>query len=280
MHPKVILITGCSSGIGKSLSLSLNNIGHKVYATARNVKTLADLAEKSIYTFQLDVSIDDDIDRVVQLIIKTEGRIDILINNAGYGLIGPIVEIPDEEIKHQFNTNLFGPLKLINKIVPVMKSNGNGVIVNIGSISGLATTPFSGAYCATKAALHSISDALRMELFPFGIKVVTVQPGGIKTNFGSAASKTVERIFKSDSIYSKLEKEIKTRADISQLNATSLESFTIKLVDKILQKNPPSIIRMGNRSISLPFLRFFLPTKLYDKIMMNKFGLSKLKLEN
>lgn len=276
MHPKVILITGCSSGIGKSLALKLHNLGHKVYATARNVNTISDLSSKLFIAEKLDVTINADIDRIVKLIYKNEGRIDFLINNAGYGLIGPTVEIPDEEIEIQFSTNLFGPLKLIKKIVPVMKLNGDGVIVNIGSISGVAATPFSGAYCATKAALHSLSDALRMELKPFGIKVVTVQPGGIKTNFGSAAAKIVERIFKTDSIYSKLENEIKARAEISQLNATSLESFTDKLVNKILQKDPPPIIRMGNRSFTLPLMRLILPTKLYDKIMINKFGLSKL----
>jgi NAD(P)-dependent dehydrogenase (short-subunit alcohol dehydrogenase family) len=157
-----------------------------------------------------------------------------------------------------------------------MKMNSDGLIVNIGSISGLATTPFSGAYCASKSALHSLSDALRMEVKPFGIKVVTVQPGGIKTNFGAAAKQTVERIFKADSIYAKLEKEITARAEISQLNATSLESFTDIIVKKILLKNPPPIIRTGSRSFILPIMKLILPTKIYDNIMIKKFGLSKL----
>jgi short-subunit dehydrogenase len=276
MHPKVILITGCSSGIGKSLALKLHNLGHKIYATSRNRDAISELANKLISTEKLDVTNDADIDRIVPLIMDREVRIDILINNAGYGLIGPIAEIPDEEIALQFNTNLFGQLKLIKKIIPIMKMNSDGLIVNIGSISGLATTPFSGAYCASKSALHSLSDALRMEVKPFGIKVVTVQPGGIKTNFGAAAKQTVERIFKADSIYAKLEKEITARAEISQLNATSLESFTDIIVKKILLKNPPPIIRTGNRSFILPIMKLILPTKIYDNIMIKKFGLSKL----
>jgi short-subunit dehydrogenase len=158
-----------------------------------------------------------------------------------------------------------------------MKSRGGGTIVNIGSISGIAPTPFSAAYCASKAAIHAWSDVLRMELKPFGIKVVTIQPGGIVTDFGKNCEKTVRNNLKPGSWYAGIEKFIYSRANTSQEIATPVGVFVKKLIPKIIQQNPPTLIRLGARSFTLPLLKRWLPARLLDKIMMKKYGLDCLE---
>ena len=195
MNKKVVFITGCSTGIGRALSEEFHRCGFRVIATARRLESLSDLREKGISTHALDVNNKDQVKHVIEAVLHQEKTIDVLVNNAGYGLIGPSIEIPENELILQFQTNVFATLFIAQKIAPIMREHGNGLIINIGSVSGIATTPFSGAYCASKAALHALSDALRMELSVFGIKVVTVQPGGIRTQFGESAKATVFRVF-------------------------------------------------------------------------------------
>ena len=150
--------------------------------------------------------------------------------------MGPSIEIPENELILQFQTNVFAALYVTQKIAPVMKEKGNGLILNIGSVSGITTTPFSGVYCATKAALHSLSDALRMELSIFGINVITVQPGGIQSQFGESAKALVTRILKPESWYRSMNDSIKLRADTSQDKATPTDEFAKKLVKSIMVK--------------------------------------------
>ena len=180
---KVVLVTGCSSGIGRELVRQLREQGHGVAATARRPDTLRDLLETGVTTHRLDVTDEDSIHGAVAEVMEAHGRIDILINNAGSGLIGPTAELPMADIRRQFETNVFGALALIQAVVPVMARQGSGRIINMGSVSGITATPWAGPYCASKAALHLFSDALRMELAPFGISVITVQPGGIRSQF-------------------------------------------------------------------------------------------------
>jgi short-subunit dehydrogenase len=273
---KVAFITGCSSGIGEELALQLNHLGWKVVATARRVETLASLGKAGCVVLPLDVTFPDQIESTVKKVIESCGRIDLLINNAGYGLISPTLDIPLEDLQHQFKSNIIGGILLIQKVAPQMKSQGGGTIVNIGSISGIAPTPFSGAYCASKAAIHAWSDVLRMELKPFGIKVVTVQPGGIATNFGKNCTKTVDKLLKPGSWYSPIEKYIYQRANTSQEKATPVKVFVEKVIRKITLPDPPAIIRTGKRSFTLPLMKRCLPEKLLDKMMMNKYGLDIL----
>ncbi|VAX18605.1 hypothetical protein MNBD_IGNAVI01-2844 [hydrothermal vent metagenome] len=276
MQNKVVLITGCSSGIGKALALEFVNSGFKVVATARRKESISVLKEKGCNIEQLDVKNNDDQTRVVDSVLKEFGRIDILVNNAGYGLIAPAIDLTDEKIHQQFMTNVFAPLSLIKKVVPFMKQNGTGIIINIGSISGLVTTPFAGAYCASKAALHSFSDALRMELKPFRIKVMTVQPGAIKSNFGKASMKRASSNFSDNSWYKSLEVSILKRANGSQVVATPAEDFAKKIVSIVKKGNIPSSILIGKKSRSLPLLKKVLPAKMLDSILMKKFGLRSL----
>jgi NAD(P)-dependent dehydrogenase (short-subunit alcohol dehydrogenase family) len=270
---KVAFITGCSTGIGHELALQLIENGWQVVATARRPETLEKLKKARCLVFPLDVTNPEQIKDTVEKAYHACGRIDLLINNAGYGLIAPTIDIPPEELHRQFQTNVSGIILLIQSVAPLMKSKGSGTIVNMGSISGIAPTPFSGAYCASKAAIHAWSDVLRMELKPFGIHVISVQPGGILTNFGKNCEKTVRSSLKPGSWYSGIEKFIYVRANTSQEKATPVEIFVKRLIPKILQKDPPAIIRMGKRSFTLPLMKRFLPGKVLDTMMMKKYGL-------
>jgi NAD(P)-dependent dehydrogenase (short-subunit alcohol dehydrogenase family) len=273
---KVAFITGCSTGIGHELALQLSRKGWQVAATARQPGSLQSLEKAGFKVFALDITHPEQIKDAVEQAIQNHGRIDLLINNAGYGLIAPTMDISPEELQHQFQTNVAGTILLIQQVVPFMKSQGGGTIVNMGSISGIAATPFSGAYCASKAAIHAWSDVLRMELKPFSIRVVTVQPGGIITDFGKNCEKTVRANRKAGSWYSGIEEFVFARANTSQEKATPVEWFVKKLIPEIIQENPPAIIRMGKRSFTLPLMKRIMPGAWLDRIMMKKYGLNKL----
>ncbi len=273
MNKKVVFITGCSTGIGRALCEEFHQCGFRVIATARRLESLKDLQAKGMATHALDVNNKNQITKVIKAVIDQEKRIDILVNNAGYALMGPSIEIPENELILQFQTNVFAALYVTQKIAPVMKEQGNGLILNIGSVSGVTTTPFSGVYCATKAALHSLSDALRMELNIFGINVITVQPGGIQSQFGESAKALVTRMLKPESWYHSMNDSIKLRADTSQDNATPADEFARKLVKAIMVKEPPPIIRIGTMSTIMPLLKKIVPTRTLDKIFKRKFNL-------
>ncbi|MCG8619903.1 MAG: SDR family oxidoreductase [Desulfobacterales bacterium] len=273
-QPKVVLITGCSSGIGKALSIALHDRGCRVVATARRPETLADLKAKGMAVYGLDVTDADQAKQVVETVVKDEGGIDILVNNAGYALIGPAIELPRDELIQQFDTNVVAPMVLASLAAESMKEKGQGMIVNIGSISGITTTPFSGAYCASKAALHALSDALRIELSAFGIHVMTVQPGAIQSDFGNAAGKTIARVLTDKSWYLPMKSAIEARANASQEDATPTETFALALADRILSAQPEAVVRLGKMSALLPMMKKWLPIGVLDRILKKKFGLA------
>ena len=273
---QAVLITGCSSGIGAALCREFHQKGCKVIATARRIESVEEFRGDGFDTEKLDVNNRDDIRRVVGSVLEKYSRIDMLINNAGYAQIGPTVELSDSDLQSQLETNLFGPLALIREIAPSMKANGEGRIVNIGSISGIVSTPFAGAYCASKAAWHALSDALRMELLPFGIKVITVQPGAIESRFGQTALENTMATLKADSWYHAVRESIHARAEASQEDATPARDFAKCLVDTLLKDNPPPVIRLGKKSMFLPTLKALLPVRMLDRLLMKKFGLATI----
>ena len=184
---KVVLVTGASSGMGHEAAILLAKEGHHVYAGARRVGRMADLADHGITAVELDVTKGDDNERVVNQVIEGEGRIDILINNAGFGLYGPVEDVALEDARYQFEVNLFGLAHLTQLVLPHMREQGSGRIVNISSVGGRVFSPFGAWYHATKHALEGWSDCLRLETAPFNIQVVLVEPGLIKTDFGDVA---------------------------------------------------------------------------------------------
>ncbi len=185
---KAVLITGCSSGIGRATALRLAGAGWTVYATARRPETLSELQAAGCRTLALDVTDEQSMQAVVDEIERTEGAVGVLINNAGYSQSGAIETVPLDAVRRQFETNVFGLVRLTQLVLPKMRAQRWGKIVNVGSMGGRLSFPGGGHYHATKHALEAISDALRFELRGFGIDVVLLEPGLITTEFGEAAT--------------------------------------------------------------------------------------------
>jgi len=180
---RAVLITGCSTGIGRATAIQLAAAGFPVYATARRPEAIADLAERGCSILQLDVTDEVSMAKAVALVEGEHGSVGVLVNNAGYGLEGPVEELSLQEMRREFETNLFGPTRLSQLVLPAMRRQGWGKIVNLSSVGGLITIPGGGAYHASKHALEALSDALRFEVQGFGIDVIVVEPGAIKTRW-------------------------------------------------------------------------------------------------
>jgi short-subunit dehydrogenase len=279
-HPaRTALVTGCSTGIGRAVALALHARGLVVYATARKPQSLEDLHSAGLRTAALDVDSESSIQALLQRLEQDGAVVDLLVNNAGFGAMGPLAELPLAQLQRQFQTHVFSLMAVTQALLPPMFDCGSGCIVNIGSVSGVTTTPFSGAYCASKAAVHALSDALRMELAPFGIRVITVQPGGIQSDFGTTATAALNATSHgTSSRFAALSVAIADRASASQNGAMPAERFARQLVDAVLASRPPSILRIGKHSRVLPALAR-LPTRARDALLSRLFGLDRLRLE-
>jgi NADP-dependent 3-hydroxy acid dehydrogenase YdfG len=182
-----VLITGCSSGIGEETARHLVQRGWKVYATARRPKSIADLAEAGCKTLALDVTDEESMSAAVRKVVEDGGPIGALVNNAGYSQSGAVESVPLDSVRRQFETNVFGLIRMCQLVLPGMREAGRGRIVNISSMGGKLVFPGGGIYHATKHAVEAISDAMRFEVSGFGVQVVCIEPGLIKTKFGEAA---------------------------------------------------------------------------------------------
>lgn len=276
---KVILITGCSSGIGAAMARSFAARGHTVYATARRPESLAPLAAAGIETLALDVNDDTSISAVMDTVSEREGRLDMLINNAGFSQVGAVLDLERDDLRRQYETNVISPFMVVRRALPLMRSavagGGGADVVNIGSIVGLFTTPFAGSYCSSKAALHSLTDALRMEMQPFGIRVTTVQPGGVKSSFGDNAEQGLR--LPENSPWMPVKAGILARAQAGQQGATPTEAFVEPVVDKLLRARPPAVIRGGKGSVSLVWMKRLVPLRMFDNMLARRFGLDRLR---
>lgn len=279
MSAKTILITGCSSGIGAALCRELHGRGHRVFATARRPESLQPLADSGIATLPLDVNDEQSIGDALDRVRSEAGALDVLVNNAGFSQVGAVVDLTRDDLRRQYETNVIAPVAMTRAAMDLLRAavarSGRASVVNVGSIVGTFTTPFAGAYCSSKAALHSLSDALRMELQPLGIDVITVQPGGIRSAFGDHAEEAIQ--LPEDSLYKPVEKGIRARAQAGQQGATAAEDFVVQVADGLLRDKPPVIIRGGKNSLRLPLLQKLLPVRSFDAMMQKNFGLNRLK---
>jgi NAD(P)-dependent dehydrogenase (short-subunit alcohol dehydrogenase family) len=191
VHPKTVLITGCSSGIGRASALAFLEEDWRVYATARNPADIQTLGEKGCEIATLDVTDADDVDRVVDRIIDEEGHISCLVNNAGYGQMGPVEDVPTEQVHRQFDVNVYGPHRLLRAVLPHMRAQEDGTVVNVSSAAGRVSFPGGGVYAGSKFALEAMSDALRNEVDEYGIDVVLIEPGPVKTQFADRVEREV-----------------------------------------------------------------------------------------
>ncbi len=267
---RTILITGCSSGIGAALAREFHARGHRVIATGRKLEALAPLAAAGMRSWVLDVTDAASIEGLVRSL--GDEPLDLLINNAGYGQFGAMTDQTVADLRAQFDTNVFAPVALTGALLPSLRRSAQPCVAHVGSISGLVPTPFSGAYAASKAALHAVADAMRMELASFGIRVVTVQPGGIVSNFGNAGSEHIH--MPPASPFQPMSKLILRRAKVSQLQATPTEVFARTVARHLLDPSSGPICRTGKRSLILPLMKRLLPTRWMDRTLRQRFGLA------
>ncbi|MFD8306779.1 oxidoreductase [Streptomyces sp. NPDC059690] len=193
MTAKTALVTGASSGIGEATALKLQSLGYTVYGAARRTDRLQKLADRGIHPLAMDVTDDDSMRAGIEKIVSESGRIDVLVNNAGYGSYGAIEDVPMDEARRQFEVNVFGAMRLAQLALPHMRTQHTGTIVNITSMGGKIYTPLGGWYHGTKFALEALSDCLRLEAKRFGIDVVVIEPGGIATEWGAIAADQLEK---------------------------------------------------------------------------------------
>ncbi|KAJ1271313.1 hypothetical protein BS78_06G119300 [Paspalum vaginatum] len=254
----VVLVTGCSEGgIGNAMARAFAAAGCAVVATARSRGSMRDLeGDPRFLLLELDVRSDESARAAVADALREHGRIDVLVNNAGVHLVAPLVEVPMESFHQVFDTNVYGAMRLIQAIIPHMMERKKGTIVNVGSITALAPGPWAGVYSASKAALHALSDSLRVELRSFGINVMIVAPGGTKSNLGNtSAAKYGQR--NEWKYYKKYEESLRARTDVSQgPGSTPAEELAKKVVALVLKKNPPAFLAYGQFSAILSMLYY------------------------
>ena len=265
---KVVLITGGSSGIGKSIGEFLHSKGYIVYGTSRNPEGISN----SIFPLiALDVRDIQSIQNAVAEVISKSGRIDIVINNAGVGITGPIEEIPTHEIKNNFETNLFGPIEVIKAVLPQMRIQKSGLIINITSIAGYMGLPYRGIYSASKGALELITEALRMEVKDFGIQVTNIAPGDFATNI--AAGRFHAPLLKGSPYETPYGNTLKMMNEHVDSGSNPLEMAIT--VHKIIQDSNPKVhykVGVFMQKFSI-VLKRILPDKVYEKMLMNHYKL-------
>jgi short-subunit dehydrogenase len=265
---KVVLITGASSGIGKSVATFLQDKGYKVYGTSRNPKNIKD------FTFELialDVLKLDTINNAINYIIQKEGRLDVLVNNAGMGITGPVEDTPTEEMRAVFNTNLFGAIDVIKVVLPQMRSQKSGIIINVTSIAGYMGLPFRGLYSASKGALETVTEAVSMEVQNFGIKVVNIAPGDFSTNI--AAGRYHTPVFKNSAYKQKYEENLDLMDAHVDDGMDPVEMA--KSIYKIINTKKPKLhYKVGNfmQKFSI-VLKRILPDRIYERLLMNHYKL-------
>jgi NAD(P)-dependent dehydrogenase (short-subunit alcohol dehydrogenase family) len=274
MTQPIALITGCSSGIGRALADAFQTAGYQVWATARKADDLAELEAAGFTAVPLEVNDAASIEQLAARLNDEVGGLDVLINNAGYGAMGPLLDGGVEALQRQFETNLFSIVGVTRALFPLLRRK-RGLVVNIGSVSGVLVTPFAGAYCASKAAVHALSDALRLELAPFAIGVMEVQPGAIASSFGANASREAESLIGEGSPWWPLREGIRARANASQDHPTPASQFARELLAAVQSSKRPRLLRLGNGSRALPLLATLIPKGLLDAVLKKRFGLNR-----
>jgi NAD(P)-dependent dehydrogenase (short-subunit alcohol dehydrogenase family) len=273
LQKKIALVTGSSSGIGYETALLLARNGFHTCATMRNTeksKSLRKIAEKEklpIRFVQLDVDDDDSVDRAIGEIEKELGKIDVLINNAGYGLVGGFEDLAPDEIRQQFETNLFGVIRVIQRVLPGMRTRRNGIIVNISSGAGIVGFPCMSGYVSTKFALEGLSESIAHELLPFGIKVIIIEPGVIKTDF-VRNSVTSKRALNESSAYFDILGKIRKNLILMQEHATSPADVAKIIFDAINHREPNLRYVVGNDIAMVAEAKKNLPEAEFRKMMI------------
>jgi NAD(P)-dependent dehydrogenase (short-subunit alcohol dehydrogenase family) len=274
---RAVLVTGCSSGIGEATAAKLADAGWTVYATARRPETLAALEAKGCRTLALDVLDEASMRAAVATVEEAEGAVGVLINNAGFSQSGAVESIPDERVRAQFETNVFGPLALIRMVLPGMRRQGWGKIVNISSMGGEFVFPGGGLYHATKYAIEAVSDALRFEVKGFGVDVIVIQPGLIRTGFSGVAAREIDAATTDDSPYAAFNQAV-AEASVDAYEKGPLSKLAggpeavAEVIEKALKASRPKTrYKVTPSAHVLIGLNRVLPDKGWDAVLRSSF---------
>ena len=274
--PQVILLTGASSGIGYDTAIALAKQGHKVYAAARRVERMEPLRQYGITPLRMDVTDEQSMQECVQTILSNEGHIDVLINNAGYGYFGAIENVPMDDARNQLEVNIFGLARLCQLVLPSMRAQHSGRIINTSSVAGKSVLYYGGWYHVSKYAVEAFSDALRMELKPFGIDVVIIEPGAIKTNWGIIAADHLAETSEGTP-YAESGKMMAENLRNMYLSPSLSDPAVVRkaICRAVNSHRPCTRYRIGRLSGAIVFFHWLLPTRLWDA-MMRLMGKRKL----
>jgi NADP-dependent 3-hydroxy acid dehydrogenase YdfG len=273
---KVALVTGASSGIGEATAIELADAGFTVYAAARRVERMTHLAEQGIHAIAMDVTDDSSMLAAVERILAEQGRLDVLVNNAGYGSYGALEDVPMDEARAQMEVNVFGAARLTQLVLPAMRARRSGTIVNVTSMGGKITTPLGSWYHATKFALEAISDCLRLEVAPFGIDVVVIEPGGVKSEWSGIAADKVRQT-SGTGVYAALGQAV---AQSLTSGSTERLSSPPKLIGRTIVKavtarRPRTRYAVGFGAKPMIAAHAVLPDRAYDAMMRRVTGVPK-----
>lgn len=270
MAKRVALVTGATSGIGYEAARMLADLGYRVYAAGRRVERLKPLADKGVTALQMDLTDSASIEKAIARILQKEKQVDLLVNNAGYGSYGPVEQVSIDEVRRQFEVNLFGLARLTQLVLPTMRRAGRGRIVNTSSIAGRMVTYMGAWYHATKYALEAFSDALRMETRPFGIDVVLIEPGAIATNWGAIAADHLQKVTRK-SVYQK--SGSRAAAGLRKLYSGSHLTRPSTIANAIIRastvRHPRPRYLLGFGAKPLVALHALLPTRAWDYLMVH-----------
>ena len=268
MEQKIILITGASSGIGRDAALTLAAHGHKVYAAARRTDLMEPLRAHGIEVLCMDVTDGQSMADGVEAILKAEGRIDVLVNNAGYGYFGAVETVSMEEARRQLEVNVFGLARLCQLVLPAMRQRRSGRIVNISSVAGRSVFYFGGWYHVSKYAVEALSDALRMEAKPFGIDVAMIEPGAIKTDWGIIAADHLRDSAAGTAYETDATRWAATLRSMYQSNhLSSPGTVTRAILRAVESRRPRARYRTGRLSGTIVFFHWLLPARWWDALM-------------
>ena len=265
---KVILITGASSGIGFDAASALAEQGHKVYAAARRLEKMEPLRSQGVTPIRMDVTDEASMTEGIKAVMDAEGRIDVLINNAGYGYFGAIENVPMEDARRQIEVNVFGLARLCQMVLPIMRQQGSGRIINTSSVAGKAVLYYGGWYHVSKYSVEAFSDALRMEMKPFGIDVVMIEPGAIKTDWGHIAADHLAESSKGTVYEDTASKEANAMHWLYNSKYLSKPSVVTKAISKAVnRRHPKARYRIGLFSGMMVIFPRMMPARWWDALV-------------
>jgi len=276
MGRKVAIVTGGSSGIGEATARRLHDSGCTVYAVARRVERMAHMADVGVRTVRCDLTDDASMVTLVDRVVTESGRVDVLVNNAGYGSYGSLEEVPLEEARRQFEVNVFALARLTQLVLPHMRAQGSGTIVNISSMGGRFGEPLGGWYHATKFAVEGLSDSLRMEVAPFGIDVVVIQPGSIGTDWGAIAAQHLLEVSGAGPYADQARRTATVLAMTT--NGQPAGSPPQVIADAVAKaasaRRPRTRYRVGRLAVPITLARKVLPDRAWDRVLSSAYKLS------